>query len=229
MKSIRALAAATLVLIAVEALAEVGTLVGQVVTQKRGVVCVSDDFVVYSTAAKGADRCWSLDPGDAVGVVKSVDGRNAIVEFATQAGWRKYLITEKKEYYFIRDYWGDRLRIVQGSDSVVFDRLENGLLLSEGGGKDNLPLPIRVKFPLTCISLPPPRFGDQVVRGPDWNKGSADGEPGLMGVIIPRSDGDAMPRGRDGYVAVEWEATKRKGRYRWDYHRKFDVIPVQKK
>ena len=58
MKSIRALAAATLVLIAVEALAEVGTLVGQVVTQKRGVVCVSDDFVVYSTDAKGADRCW---------------------------------------------------------------------------------------------------------------------------------------------------------------------------
>lgn len=74
--------------------------------------------------------------------------------------------------------------------------------------------------------FPPPRFGDRVVRGPDWNKGSADGEAGLPGTIIKRSPEDPSPRGRDGYVTVQWDATKRKGRYRWDYHRKFDVIPA---
>ena len=49
-----------------------------------------------------------------------------------------------------------------------------------------------------------------------------------MGRVILRNAQDADVRSKDGYVTVEWELTKRKGRYRWDYRRKFDVMPVKR-
>jgi hypothetical protein len=200
-------------------------LVGARVTQKRGVVCISDDFVVYRTAHdKGSDHCWKLDYERAVGVVEKIEkGRFAIVRFDTARGWDCYVVNDRA---VLRDYWNDELYVVHKAESANFRADENGLLLSGEDDGRQLKLPIRARFPLACISFPPPRFGDRVVRGPDWNKGSADGEAGLEGTIIQRSPVDPSPRGRDGYVTVQWDATRRKGRYRWDYHRKFDVIPA---
>jgi hypothetical protein len=200
-------------------------LIGAKVTQKRGVVCVSDDFVVYRVAHdKGADHCWKLDYERAVGVVEKIEkGGFAVVRFETNRGWDRYVVNDRA---VVRDYWNEELYIAHKAESAMFRPNENGLLLTGEDGSQQLNLPIRVRFPLGCVSFPPPRFGDRVVRGPDWNKGAADGEPGLEGTIIQRSPVDPSPRGRDGYVTVQWDATRRKGRYRWDYHRKFDVIPA---
>jgi hypothetical protein len=200
-------------------------LVGAKVTQKRGIVCTTPDCVVYGTPDKGADHGWRLDYERAVGVVKEIDreGR-AIVEFATPAGWSQYRLGEKAT--LVRDYWNEEFIIIHKAESEIFNPKDNGLLLSGEDAAGQLIVPVRVSFPLSCISFPPPKFGDRVVRGPDWNKGTADGEPGFKGTIIRRSPLDPSPRGRDGYVTVEWDATRRKGRYRWDYLRKFDVIPA---
>lgn len=200
-------------------------LIGAKVTQKRGVVCVTDDFVVYRVAHdKGADHCWKLDYERAVGVVENIEkGGFAIVRFETNRGWNRYVVNDRA---VVRDYWNEELYIAHKPESAMFRPNENGLLLTGEDDSKQLSLPIRVRFPLGCVSFPPPRFGDRVVRGPDWNKGAADGEPGLEGTVIQRSPVDPNPRGRDGYVTVQWDATRRKGRYRWDYQRKFDVIPV---
>jgi hypothetical protein len=201
-------------------------LVGAKVTQKRGVVCITNDFVVNRAAGgKGADHCWQLDHESAVGVVEKLEkGGFAIVRFDTSIGWSPYVVNDQKRVLY--DYWNEEFVVVFRRETAAFRPDENGLLLSGESGPSQLNLPIRVRFPLACISFPPPQFGARVVRGPDWNKGSADGEPGLAGTIIRRSPDDPSPRGRDGYVTVEWDATRRKGRYRWDYLRKFDVIPL---
>jgi len=205
-------------------------LIGFKVTLKRGVVCINDECIIYRDAGKGADHCWVPDREASVGVVKSIEkGKaHAIVEFASDDGWMPYKVTEEPTVVWALDYWGDPVVFIRRKDKIEFDRAGSSRLLSGEDPPGKLKLPIRIRCPLACISVPPPTFGDFVVRGPDWNKGSADGEPGWRGVIVQRSPEDVSPRGSDGYVTVEWEATKRRGRYRWDYHRKFDVVPQRK-
>jgi hypothetical protein len=201
-------------------------LVGAKVTQKRGVVCLTDDFTVSRAAlGKGADHFWQLHYESAVGEVEKIEkGGFAVVRFDSDVGWVSDTVNEQRRVFY--DYWNEEFFVVIRQETATFRPDENGLLLSGEAAPRQLNVPIRVRFPLACISFPPPQFGDRVVRGPDWNKGLADGEPGLGGTIIRRSPDDPSPRGRDGYVTVEWDATRRKGRYRWDYHRKFDVVPV---
>jgi hypothetical protein len=70
-------------------------LIGARVTQKRGVVCITDDFVVQRVAlGKGADHCWQLDYEAAVGVVEKIEkGGFAVVRFDTSVGWSPMLPT----------------------------------------------------------------------------------------------------------------------------------------
>ena len=72
----------------------------------------------------------------------------------------------------------------------------------------------------------PPSVGDEVIRGPDWNKGSADGPPGARGVIVSATDEDAVARDARGYVLVEWLKTGRRTKCRWDVNGLFDVKHV---
>lgn len=203
-----------------------GIRVGMPVTQKRGVVCISDDFVIYSDATKGSDHCWIPNPETSVGRVTQVEKTHVVVEYATAEGWSKHVVNEASRLVWGRDYWGDPVLYRWKRDKVEFDRSDTSLLLSGEEKGAQLKLPIRVRCPVNAISVPPPNIGDVVVRGPDWNKGSADGEPGWKGRIVQSSPDDPNARSRDGYVTVEWEATKRRGRYRWDYHHKFDVMSV---
>jgi hypothetical protein len=201
---------------------------GMRVTQKRGVVCITDECIVYRDASKGADHCWVPDSETAVGVVTKVEKTHVIVEYATDEGWTAYRVTEEPTVVWAVDYWGDPVVFVRKKDKMEFRREDSGRLLSGEDPPGKLKLPIRVRCPIDNVSIPPPKFDDVVVRGPDWNKGSADGQAGWRGRIVQRSPDDVNPRGSDGYVTVEWEGTKRRGRYRWDYHRKFDVIAIRK-
>ncbi len=202
-------------------------LLGARVTQKRGIVCITDDFVVRGAdGGSAAVHGWLLDKETAVGVVEKIEkGGFAVVRFDNTTGWSRYEFEPEKKVYY--DYWNREFFVVVRNKTANFRPDENGLLLSGENDTSELNVPIRVRLPVACISFPPPKLGDRVVRGPDWNKGSADGQPGLEGTIIRRSPDDLIARGRDGYVTVEWDATRRKGRYRWDYLRKFDVIPVK--
>jgi hypothetical protein len=204
-------------------------LLGGSVTQKRGVVCTTDEFRIYRGQKGLSGHCWVLNSETAIGEVTKVIGNQVEVRFDSAEGWTKQVVAERKTYSFLRDYWGQPMLIVEVRETVSFDKDENGLLLSGEDEAGGLLLPIRVRFPSSCVSFPPPHFGDLVKRGPDWNKGSADGgQPDAVGRIILRSAEDKDVRSKDGYVTVEWELTKRKGRYRWDYRRKFDVIPVHR-
>jgi hypothetical protein len=204
-------------------------LIGCPVTQKRGVVCATDEFRIYKGRKGPSGHCWVLSHDIAVGEVEKIENGFAVVRFDSAEGWTKQGVAARNTYTFLRDYWGNPVLIVEVRDTVSFDKEQNGLLLTGEDDNESLLLPIRVRFPRDCISIPAPSFGDLVVRGPDWNKGSADGgEPNAVGRIILRSAEDKDVRSKDGYVTVEWEATKRKGRYRWDYRRKFDVMPVKR-
>jgi hypothetical protein len=201
--------------------------VGTPVTQKRGVVCTTDDFQIYKDKKGLADHCWVLSSETAIGEVEKIDRTHLEVRFDSAEGWTKQIGAARNTYTFLRDYWGNVVLVVESRDRVGFDKDDNGLLLTGENADGSLVLPIRVRFPIHCVSVPPPVFGDLVRRGPHWNKGSADGgQPDAVGRIILRSPEDTEVRGKDGYVTVEWELTKRKGRYRYDYRRKFDVIPV---
>jgi hypothetical protein len=203
--------------------------VGTPVTQKRGVVCTTDDFQIYKDKKGLADHCWVLSPETAIGEVEKIDRTHMEVRFDSVEGWTKQLVAARNTYTFLRDYWGNVVLVVESRDRVGFDKDDNGLLLTGENENGSLVLPIRVRFPIQCVSFPPPAFGDLVRRGPHWNKGSADGgQPDAVGRIILRSPEDTEVRGKDGYVTVGWELTKRKGRYRYDYRRKFDVIPVRR-
>lgn len=199
---------------------------GMKVTQKRGVVCISNDFAIYGDPSRGADHCWIPNPEISVGKVVEVEDAHVIVEYPTDLGWQKHTVSQESVWILMgRDYRGDPVFYRWRKDKVEFDRADTALLLSgEENGRPKSP--IRVRCPLNTISVPPPSIGDVVVRGPDWNKGTADGEAGWKGRIVQSAPDDPNARSRDGYVTVEWEATKRRGRYRWDYHRKFDVISV---
>lgn len=210
-----------------------GVVVGQQVTQKRGFVCIDETFMVTAATQatppqiheKKADHCWFLNRIRAIGVVVKVESETAVVEFATDLGWER-VAHEKFSVVGFYDFWGEPETFYYRPElDVTFEKPDCGLLLT-GEENERLKLPIRVKMPKALLSWPLPRFGDKVTRGPDWNKGSADLEPGLQGRIIPGTPGQVEPRDSDGYVTVEWEATKRRGRYRWDLRRKFDVTPV---
>lgn len=85
--------------------------------------------------------------------------------------------------------------------------------------------PIRVNFPLPSIALRPPKPGEVVTRGPDWNKGNADGgEKGMTGKLIRWPDGSL--RNDAGYVRVRWDATQRVTSCRWAVRGLFDVWPI---
>lgn len=220
---------------------------GTRITLKRGFVCITADYLIKQSTSGGltpdvsaedntsgdldvrkkeaADHFWDLDPYDAMGIVVESDRQYATVEFDSRYGWARTTITSFKRPLQILDYWGDPY-ICQPTGGVFrLQPEENGLLLSgeDAGGKPKLP--IRVRFPLRIISFASPQFGDLVVRGPDWNKGAADGQPGWTGKVI-RFKNESLRAVEDGYVTVEWNATKRRGRYRWDYNKKFDVVPV---
>jgi len=213
--------------------------VGQLVTQKRGFVCLDDECVIYKKLdsptsegeplSAGPDHCWKLNPLLSVGMVTKVEVDHVVVQFTSTAGWiRVTTDSDLKEANVIWDFWGEKEDFVKRGDmDVSFNKSECGKLLSGEMESGRPKLPAQVRLPKQCISWALPRFGDEVVRGPDWNKGSADLQPGMKGRII-RVAGSDEPRGDDGYVTVEWEATKRKGRYRWDCRRKFDVVPAAK-
>lgn len=275
------------------------------ITQKMGVVCVSDAYVASSDSARGPNNYWELDSEKAVGVVIEVNDQEqyAVVEFPTAEGWENKVVQKSSSttLYVRRNWWTGEIMDLRSvtttqDQTLRFSSKGDGLLLTgfekppagnappvvnlnsvaeasgtgpspdpgqgspvaPAGGAPASPenvaaqppssdipspagqaspasvappapalaLPIRVRFPISVISLRPPRLGDVVRRGPDWNKGFADGGEGMTGRIILRSSADAELRTKDGYVTVEWDATKRTGRYRWDVRRKFDVWPT---
>jgi hypothetical protein len=205
-----------------------GIAVGQHVTQKRGFVCLDDTCTIVAkneASETKKDHCFYLNRIRTIGVVVKVESESVVVEFSTNAGWESVTV-DKFTYDGFYDFWGQpETFYLRPALDVTFEQSDCGVLLTgEEGGQ--LKLPARVRMPKSLISWPPPRFGDKVTRGPDWNKGSADLEPGLLGKIVRGTPEQLEPRDSDGYVTVEWEATKRKGRYRWDLRRKFDVTPV---
>jgi hypothetical protein len=271
------------------------------VTQKSGVVCLTDAYVASSNAVNGPSCYLVLDPEKAVGVVTEINDQEqyAVVEFASTEGWEVKEITKASiggGGYLYRNWWTGEVRYfppwkTEFDRTIRFGKDSDGLLLTgssgvvtdasiQPGGQSansvgtpaagtpaagtpaagtpaagtpaagtpaagtpaagaagtpqaapaislaSLALPIQVRFPMSVISLRPPRVGDLVKRGPDWNKGHADGGDGMTGRIILRAVNDKSIRTSDGYVTVLWDATKRTGRYRWDVRRQFDIWPT---
>ena len=211
--------------------------VGQLVTQKRGFVCLDDECVIYKKQegsasdgqplVGGPNQCWWLNRMTSVGVVVKVESEHVVVQFPSTADWFPVTTdTDLEKHNLIWDFWGEKEEFTKrGQMEVAFRKSDCGKLLTGVNEAGAPKVPAQVRLPKQCISWTLPRFGDEVVRGPDWNKGSADLQPGMKGRII-RLEGESDPRSDDGYVTVQWEATKRRGRYRWDCRRKFDVVPV---
>jgi hypothetical protein len=205
------------------------SLLEQEVIQVLGDVAATDSYEVSSDEKSPPDHYWRLSEA-AIGKVVEYDLnlKTAIVEFASNDGWTQVkLQKDKKYYYYVNPYSGEITVLTAASNNKVKLFPERNGLLLNGESKDGaLALPIRVQFPLICISLRPPKKGEVVERGPDWNKGNADGgRAGMTGRLQPWP-GDGKLRNEAGYVLVKWDATERVVACRWHVRGLYDVWPI---
>lgn len=205
----------------------------QQVFQKRGIVVEDDDYIVR--------RCyWVLDP-TVVGQVTDVevvdDGAFLTVRFENiGGGWRKHginmqdrAVSKTSRATTVRtDPYGDGADIQ--TDEVTFSyRIEGeevdpafcGLLLRID---DRMAV---VRFPVSLVSLAPPRVGDEVVRSWDWHDGFADGGDRAVGMNSGSADDcvGVVESQRDdkGFVNVRWKQTGRRKSHRFDNFGYYDI------
>lgn len=172
---------------------------------------------------KDRSRYWYVNP---------YSGEVSVLEVRNDR--KLYLIPERNGLLLTAEQGRQGKNNGQGGASPAPDGGGDGVAESGpggvGGGADKsasrLALPIRVQFPLDCINLRPPKKGEVVTRGPDWNKGVADGgRSGMTGRLEPWP-GDGRLRNDAGYVRVKWDVTERLTLCRWHVRGLYDVWPI---
>jgi hypothetical protein len=189
------------------------------VYQKSGILIEDDDYVVK-------ERWWELDSRSVGSVVETRQtDRGWVVEvlFATDDGWQprtfeKQLESETSEQKTVtltrRGYQAQTLTLTYKVNGVAVDRSQCGLIRRREAAA------AYVEFPADLLSYELPRMNEQVMRGPDWFDGYADGGYvpfGNLGEQRGACLGSVTEeRNDDGNITIRWDRTGRTSSYRFD-------------